>query len=110
MKKNLFLVTAIFIASLLAGCQDEIVQEYKSPGEKIGEQIMELAKQNSITHVKLWNTPYWKSTYTFKINGDIMAVYVENNSIEYYNLNYVQNFHISGKYIAVFWLANPRYP
>ncbi|MDO5522846.1 MAG: hypothetical protein Q4G48_02240 [Bacteroidia bacterium] len=111
MKKNVILLTAIFIAFLLAGCQDEVVQEYKSPGEKIGEEIIELTKLDNISHVKLYNTPYWQRTYAFKINGEIMVVYMDNNRIQHYNLNYVQNFSIEivGRYVSI-WFINPYTP
>lgn len=114
MKKNLFLLTALFIAFLLAGCQDEIiVQEYKSPGEKIGEEIMVLAKSLKTNRVQLRNTAYKTEIFKFEIKGEIMSVYVHNNDIEHYNLNYVQRYSLVGGYnegYIFIWFINPQNP
>ncbi len=109
MKKSLFFLTAIFVAFLLAGCQDEIVQEIKSPGEKIGEQITELAMLSNINHVKLWNTSFSNNTHPFTIDGEIMTVYLEGKFIRYYNLNYVQSFSIADRYVSI-WFIYPYNP
>lgn len=111
MKKNLLLLTAIFIASLLAGCQDEIVQEYKSSGEKIGEQIMLLAKSQNTNRVELRNTAYGTEIFIFEIKAEIMSVRMHDNNIKHYNLNYVQRYSLElgpdGSYISI-WFINPQ--
>lgn len=113
MKKNLFLSMAIFIASLLAGCQDQIIQEFKSPGEKIGEEIMALAKSHNATQVQLRNTSFGTKFFKFEIKGEIMAVNVGNGDIYHYNLNYVQRYSLEtgsyGSYISI-WFITPQVP
>lgn len=113
MKKNVILLTAIFIAFLLAGCQDEVVQEYKSPGEKIGEEITALAKSRNTKRVQLRNTAYGTEIFIFEIKGEVMSVNVHDDDIEYYNLNYVQRYSLEtgsdGSYISI-WFINPQNP
>jgi len=109
MKKIFFLLFAALAISSFGGCQDEIVYENKSPGEKIGEQIMELAKKNNTNLMHFANK--WPSdrTYRFEIKGETITVYM-GDDIEYYNLNYVQHFSMergpSGNFISI-WFINP---
>lgn len=109
MRRTLFLFLTVLTVSLLGGCQkDETIVEYKSPGEKIGEQIMELAKSNHATHVQLRNTVYREQTFGFKIKGEVLSVYI-NDNMAHYNLNYVQSFTLegspNGKFISI-WFIN----
>lgn len=112
MKKNLFLFAAIFFIALLAGCQDEVVQ-VKSPGEKIGEEIMAYAKSKNTTRVKLRNTSWRTEFLTLKkIEGEIM--YVDTgNTVYHFNLNYVHYYSLDvdayGSYIYI-WFITPQVP
>jgi|AGTN01.1.fsa_nt_gi hypothetical protein len=114
MKKTFFLVLTVLSVLLLGGCQDEIVYENKSPGEKIGEQIMELAKKENISHMSFANSRPNDTAYPFTIKGEIIAVDT-GNDIDYYNLNYVQHYYIgyrpslaSGTVECIsIWFINP---
>lgn len=109
MKKIFFLLFAALAISSFGGCQDEIVYENKSPGEKIGEQIMELAKKNNTNLMRFANELPDYTIYRFEINRETIAVH-KGDRIEYYNLNYVQHFSMergpSGNFISI-WFINP---
>jgi hypothetical protein len=109
MKKIFFLIITVLVISSIGGCQDEVVYENKSPGEKIGEQIMELAKKNNTNLMRFANELPDYTIYRFEINRETIAVH-KGDRIEYYNLNYVQHFSLehgpSGYFISV-WFINP---
>lgn len=112
MKKTVFLILATIGMLLMSACQDEVVYEYKSPGEKIGEEIMALVKSENANRVQLRNTSYKTEIFIFEIKGEIMSVYVHNNDVEHYNLNYVQYYSLetggaNGNYISI-WFINPH--
>jgi hypothetical protein len=109
MKKIFFLLITVLVISSIGGCQDEVVYENKSPGEKIGEQIMELAKKNNTNLMRFANELPDYTIYRFEINRETIAVH-KGDRIEYYNLNYVQRFSLehgpSGYFISI-WFINP---
>lgn len=92
-KKTVFQILIILSVSLFGACQDEIVYVNKSPGEIIGEQIMELAKKENISFMSFATERPNDMAYPFTIKGEIMLI-DEGNEILYYNLNYVHHFDL----------------